>query len=531
MTTRRSARSRPPVIALREFDALLFDLDGVVTRTAAVHAAAWKRLFDEYLRRRADRTGESFRPFDVDTDYLTFVDGKPRYDGVRSFLESRGVALPEGTPEDEPGEETVCGLGNRKNMYFREQLRAGGAEVFDTTVHLIRAAREHGLKTAVVSSSKNCAEVLDAAGLADLFDTRVDGVELERLGLPGKPAPDMFLEAARRLGAEPGRAVVFEDAVSGVQAGRAGAFGLVVGVDRSGQADALREAGADIVISDLGELELAPPAGPAAQTPAMPSALERFSEIADAFRGRRPAVFLDYDGTLTPIVDRPDLAVLSPDMRETIERLARLCPVAIVSGRDRPDVEALVKIDELVYAGSHGFDIAGPDELSMQHEEAARYLASLRQADDELRRRVGGIDGVLIEAKKYALAVHYRLVAAEHMEAVRRAVEDVAADHHDLRMTGGKKVVELRPRLDWDKGKAVLWLREVLGLDGPDVVSFYLGDDETDEDAFAALRDLGIGILVAERPHATLARYRLRDPGEVAMFLGSLIETLEAARA
>jgi trehalose 6-phosphate phosphatase len=248
------------VIALRAFDALLFDLDGVVTRTAAVHAAAWKRLFDEYLDRRARRTGEPFRPFDIEEDYLTYVDGRPRYDGVGSFLESRGIALPSGTPGDGPDQETVRGLGGRKNAYFREQLRAGGAEVFDTTVDLIRAAKAHGLKIAVVSSSKNCAEVLDAAGLAELFDARVDGVELERLALPGKPAPDMFLEAARRLGAEPGRAAVFEDAVSGVRAGRAGGFGLVVGVDRAGQAAALREAGADLVVSDLGELTLDPPA-------------------------------------------------------------------------------------------------------------------------------------------------------------------------------------------------------------------------------------------------------------------------------
>jgi alpha,alpha-trehalase len=263
----------------------------------------------------------------------------------------------------------------------------------------------------------------------------------------------------------------------------------------------------------------------------LPSALERFEEIAAAVGGRRPAVFLDYDGTLTPIVDRPELAVLSPEMRGAIERLARLCPVAIVSGRDRHDVEAMVKVDGLAYAGSHGFDIAGPGGLSLQHEEAARHLASLRQADDTLRRRAGGTSGILIEAKKYAIAVHYRLVARKDVAAVRRAVEAVAARHRDLRMTGGKKVFELRPRLDWDKGKAVLWLREVLGLGGPEVLSFYLGDDETDEDAFTALRDLGVGILVAEVPHPTQARYGLRDPAEVEIFLRSLIGSLEATRA
>lgn len=311
-------------------------------------------------------------------------------------------------------------------------------------------------------------------------------------------------------------ALLFDARVDGVE------------LDRLGQAAALREAGTDLVVSDLGELTLDPPSPP---TASLPSALDRFDEIAAALRGRRPAVFLDYDGTLTPIVDRPELAVLSPEPRQVIERLAQLCRVAIVSGRDRQDVEALVKVDGLVYAGSHGFDIAGPDGLSLQHEEAARHLASLRQADEALRWHVGGIDGVVIEAKKYAIAVHYRSVAHRDVAAVRQAVEDVAARHHDLRMTGGKKVFELRPRLDWDKGKAVLWLREVLGLSGPEVLSFYLGDDETDEDAFAALRDLGVGILVAEVPRPTQARYRLRDPGEVEGFLRSLIGTMEAAHA
>lgn len=233
---------------------MLLDLDGVITRTAAVHAAAWKRLFDEYLAGRA--VGHPSGSFDVDADYRAYIDGKPRYDGVQSFLASRGIRLPYGTATDSPEAETVCGLGNRKNRYFREHLQQRGVGVYETTVAFARAARTRGLRTAVVSSSQNAADVLDAAGVADLFEARVDGIELARLGLRGKPAPDMFLEAASRLGARPDRCIVVEDAESGVEAGRAGGFGLVIGVDRNGHAEALKRTGAHVVVQDLAEVAL-----------------------------------------------------------------------------------------------------------------------------------------------------------------------------------------------------------------------------------------------------------------------------------
>jgi alpha,alpha-trehalase len=243
-------------IERRAFDAVLFDLDGVITQTAAVHAAAWKRLFDGYLESRSRREGTPFQSFDIDEDYRTYIDGKPRYDGVASFLSSRGIRVPQGTPEDSPEAETVCGLGNRKNRYFQEHLRRHGVAIYETTVEFVRQVRAHGLRTALVSSSKNAAEVLEAAEITTLFDTRVDGVEIARLGLRGKPAPDMFLEAARRLETSPQRAVVVEDAASGIEAGRAGGFGLVVGVDRNGHAEALRRSGAHVIVTDLHQLLL-----------------------------------------------------------------------------------------------------------------------------------------------------------------------------------------------------------------------------------------------------------------------------------
>ena len=234
--------------------ACLFDLDGVLTDTASVHAAAWKQMFDDFLRARAERTGTPFEPFDVKADYGPYVDGKPRLDGTRGFLASRGITLPEGESTDGPDAETVNGLATRKNELVHEKIRTVGVDVYPGSVRYLHAVRDAGLTTAVVSSSANAELVLQVAGLADLIDHRVDGVVAKQRHLPGKPAPDTFLAAARMLGAQPSEAAVFEDAQAGVEAGRAGNFGWIVGVDRTGQAEALRRRGADVVVEDLAEL-------------------------------------------------------------------------------------------------------------------------------------------------------------------------------------------------------------------------------------------------------------------------------------
>jgi beta-phosphoglucomutase family hydrolase len=234
--------------------ACLFDLDGVLTQTAKVHAAAWKEMFDGFLRERASKDGQPFLPFDPVADYDQYVDGKPRYDGVRSFLSARGIDLPEGEESDPPAAVTVHGLGRDKNEIVLRLIRDQGVEAFDGSVRYVRAARQAGLRRAVVSSSSNCREVLVAAGIDDLFEQRIDGLVAERDHLEGKPAPDTFLAGARALGVEPGQAAVFEDALAGVAAGRAGGFACVIGVDRVGQTDELREHGADVVVTDLAEL-------------------------------------------------------------------------------------------------------------------------------------------------------------------------------------------------------------------------------------------------------------------------------------
>ncbi len=511
------------IFDLSDFDALIFDLDGVVTRTARLHARAWKRAFDEYLDRRKAEGLSPFQPFDEDRDYAEFVDGKPRLDGVRSFLASRRVPVPEGAPEN-PAPDTVRGIAQRKNHFYLELLRAHGPGVYDDAADQIRAWKALGLRTAIVSSSRNCGEVLEAAGLDRLFEVRVDGVEAARLGLAGKPSPDIFLAAAKALGVPPERAAVFEDAEAGVRAGRKGGFGLVVGVDRTGHGDALKKLGAHVVVTTLRSVVFGRGTSGPAPVPAgrLPSALDRVDEIARRLAGRKAAVFLDYDGTLTPIVSRPELAVLSADMRETLERLAAACTVAVVSGRDRADVEKLVGIAGLVYAGSHGYDIAGPGGLTKELDEARALLPLLDDAERELCESLVLVRDALVERKRFSIAVHYRNVDPAQAGEVEAAVDEALRARPGLKRKGGKKVYELQPDLDWDKGAAVIWLLGELGLDGPDVLPFYLGDDLTDEDAFRALAGRGVGIVVSAGDRDTRAAYDLRDTDEVRRFLDAL---------
>jgi beta-phosphoglucomutase family hydrolase len=255
MLTAAERTSKSSIPGLRDgITACLFDMDGVPTDTARVHAAAWKETFDGYLRPRAGHAGEPFRPFDAIADYNQYVDGRPRHDGVRSFLGSRGIVLRQGSTSDPPTAESVVALGRRKNEIVLRLIREHGVEAYRGSVRFLRAVRAAGLRTAVVSSSVNCRDVLEASGIEDLFDVRIDATALERDRLAGKPAPDTYLAAARELALEPEAAAVFEDALAGVDAGRAGRFGYVVGVDRVGQAEALRRHGANLVVADLAEL-------------------------------------------------------------------------------------------------------------------------------------------------------------------------------------------------------------------------------------------------------------------------------------
>jgi trehalose 6-phosphate phosphatase len=517
-------RSAQPVLSPGRFDAVLFDMDGVVTDTAEAHAAAWQRLFDDYLSRRAAERGETFRPFDPGPDYRAFVDGKPRHEGIASFLAARGIELPFGRADDGPDEETVCGLGNRKNRHFQAWLEGNRVRAFPDTLAFLAALQRAGIRTAIFSASRNAEAVLRSAGVLDRFDAKVDGNDMAALGLPGKPAPAILHEAARRLGARPERAVVVEDAIAGVEAGSRGGFALVIGVSRGAQEEALRAHGADLVVHALSELRVEPER--TTLIAAVPSVWQRQQEIGGRLAQRTPAVFLDYDGTLTPIVADPSQAILSDAMRRTLVELAQHHTVGIISGRDLAELRDLVRLPELFYAGSHGFDIAGPRGWSETVQHGIEFLPDLDRAERVLRERLAGIEGCALERKRFALAIHYRRAPEASVPQIEAEVDRVLGDQPRLRKGHGKKVFEAQPKTDWDKGHAVLWLLERLGLDRPDVVPLYIGDDVTDEDAFRALQGRGLGIVVRdpEDERTSAADYALDGVAEVARFLTWLIE-------
>lgn len=509
----------------RRFDAVIFDLDGVITDTASIHEAAWRCLFDRYLAGRPDRDGEEHTPF-TDEDYRHHLDGKPRYDGVTDFLRSRGIRLPWGRPSDSVDTETVCGLGNRKDRYFHERLDRDGVPVFGSTVTLIQRLRDAGTRTAVFSSSRNCQAVLDAAGLAGLFAVRVDGELAARLALPGKPDPAVLLEATRRLGADPARTVVVEDAEAGVEAGHRGGFALVIGVDRTGHATRLRQHGADLVVTDLSEVNVQHGIRRVAE---MPDALASWPELAHALRDRPLAVFLDFDGTLSEIVADPSAATLVSGAGTVLRRLAQVCPVAVISGRDADDVRRRVGVEGIWYAGDHGFELIGPNGQRHEYTAARAALPAVHDAAAALRDRLANVPGVHIERKHFTVVAHYRDVPATRVDDVLSAVREIAARDGRLRVTLGRKIGELAPNVDWHKGHALRWLlRRVAQAEH--TLPIYAGDDLTDEDAFDTVGADGLGIVVRHDEcgdRRSGAHVAVGGPGQLRELLGRLADLLD----
>ena len=507
-------------------EAVLFDMDGVVTDTARAHAAAWKRLFDEFLRGHVEGGHEKVRPFDPERDYREFVDGKPRHAGIRSFLRSRGIDLPEGSSEDSPDAETVFGLGKRKQNYFRAWLKDNRVRAYPGTLKIIHDLRKIGIKMAVYSSSRNADDVLHNAGVADLFEAKVDGKDLAALSLRGKPNPAMLHEAAARIGVKPERAAIVEDAIAGVEAGARGGFAYVIGVDRGDYGDSLKKAGAHIVVRDLSELMVDVDVLVVKTLDNLPALWDREDEVRAQLSGRKPVVFLDYDGTLTPIVEDHTKAFLADDMRTAIANLAYHCAVAIISGRDLAMLRRLVELDHVYLAGSHGFEITGPEGAIEAFEKGQKFLPELDTVENELRDSLADIEGHSVERKRFSVAVHYRQVGDADVDRLASIVERTLAAHPQLKQGYGKKVFELRPGIDWDKGRAVLWLLERFRRHDSGVLPIYVGDDITDEDAFRALAGGGLTIVVRDHEQRrTAADYAVADTGEVKRLIDWLAAT------
>ena len=511
-------------------EAVIFDLDGVITRTARLHGRAWKVMFDSFLSEYGRSTGKEFTPMDADHDYREYVDGRPRYEGAEMFLKSRGITIPFGSPDDDPSMKTVCGLGNRKNLLYHELLDKEGPEVFEDTIAAIRRFRSAGKKTAVISSSKNCRDVLSAAGITGMFDFIADGNDAQEKNIPGKPAPDIFLYAARQLNVTAAQSIIAEDSAAGIRAGHDGGFAYSVGIARNGNSSLLYESGADIVISSFDEL---PDLSLLQQRTAaeLPDVWDHLDYIVDGITGKKPLVLLDYDGTLTPIVARPELALLPDSTAEVLGELARIVPAGIVSGRDLGDLMSLVVIDGLLFAGSHGFDIRTADGTTKVPEATGEVPALLDAVETELDGDLAKFDGVQKERKRFMLALHYRNIRdPDAVDYLRNRLESIINRHDNLTLSTGKKVFEVRPAIDWHKGKAVTWIiNHLFGRDG-DVFPLYIGDDTTDEDAFRAVKGHGAAILVGDHGGGSYADYHLDDPNDVRRFLAEITAQLHAKR-
>ncbi len=514
----RSSSPEPPAVPRRataraaRFDAAILDVDGVLTRTATTHEIAWARAFAPVLQRHGD--ARSF----THGDYLTHVDGKPRRDGLRDFLAARGIQLPD---------EQARALADEKNRHYLELVDRGGVDVFEDAVEAVLQWRRAGLAIAFVSASRNAGHVLRAADIDGLCDLRIDGETAAQQGLSGKA--ELFREAARRLDVAPARALVVEDACSGVRAAAQVGFAMIVGVARDDEGGAdLAASGAEPVVARLDELEgiVEPGTRRACDLPRALSAGRLDARIDD----RRPVLLLDFDGTLAPIVDHPDDAAISGEVRGLLRSLASRYPLAIVSGRDRRDVARRVGIEGAWYAGSHGFEIASPDGEIFTRAEAEPATRQLDDAARILAAKLGGAEGIVLERKAFTLAMHYRKASeAEAAHAIERVVE--LADRFDaLRVHWDLKVVELRPDVDWDKGRAVRQILATIVADADRRVPIYVGDGPTDEDAFRALEDGGIGILVGAPMRPTFAQLRLHDQDEVVALLGELIAIERASR-
>ncbi len=514
MSTARRKIPQAPI------EAVILDLDGVVIQTAMLHARAWKTMLDTFLKGR--RNGHAAPPLDIRKEYPQYLAGKPCLEGVRGFLASRSVSLPEGSARDAPGTETLHGLSNLKNRVFLRLIKEEGVDVYADAVSRIKQWRAEGKKIAVVSTGKNGAVLLRRAGIEHLFDALVDGTPAARRGPADPFTADVYLQAATVLGVTPGRALVVENASTGVQAGSRNRFGLAVGVARHAQEEETVEYGGDGTVKSLAELEIPHSRADHSRTapePGFPSALEKLKAMGQESLGKHLAFFLDYDGTLAPIVAHPEEARMPEIIRELVRQLASLCTVAIVSERDRADLVGRVGLPGLIYAGSHGLDIGGPDGLVMQHPEADGCLPDLCNAQKVLNHLLEDVEGVQIERKKYALAVHYPNVPEDKVAYVQDVVRWVSHATQRLTCTPGRKVLELHPALDWHKGKAVTWIMEALRMDPAKAVPIYLGDDLTDEEAFRTIRETGVGIRVGGPGEPTQAVYRLEDPGQVEQLL------------
>ncbi len=498
----------------RDIRAFIFDLDGVITDTQDLHAQAWKEMFNEFLARRRgtpENSSELLGEF-KSTDYFDYIDGRPREDGIKTFLEARKILSTD---------EVVESLAQTKNNYFLNLLKLRGAHIIKDSVSFLRMLKESQVFVALVSSSRNAHTILKEAGLEDSFDTIVTPLEADSKKLQGKPSPDYFLEASHSLGLDPASCAVVEDSLAGVIAARKGGFKKVIGLNHFGDETklrALKEVGADEAVVSLWDLEIS-------KSALLPNLLTSFHDIFPSGSEANFFLFLDFDGTLSPIVDDPEIAEPLEGVTELINQLRYFFNICIITGRDTSVIKNKMKLDNVFYAACHGFEITGPEDFIYQVEEARASIPDLNEAQIHFGHLFQSIPGFVMERKMFGLALHYRMVKSPQMvQKIRADVLKYPRTGINLKVQEGEMVIELLPRLDWDKGKAVLEIYKILGIGTADLPPLYIGDGLTDEDAFREISQWGIAVFASVDQRPTMASFHLKGPHEVKAFLAKLLE-------
>jgi alpha,alpha-trehalase len=497
---------------------VIFDMDGVVTQTAVLHFKAWKEIIDKLLYKI---TNYNIKPFS-ENEYFHYLDGMPRIDGMRNFLSARGFGMNKLEDLYESIDACVQEACENKNRLLLSMLTEEKVEYFEDTIEFIKFLLKHNYLIAIISSSKNCKQILKNAKIDDLFPVCVDGILSEELGLQGKPDPAIFLEAAKRLNLAPHECIIVEDALAGVKAGKIGGFGGVIALDRRNRLhDEFAELDPDYILPDLsskqtqlyhrlekikkGHLE---------------SAFNIVPLLFDLLNNKTELViFLDYDGTLTPIVGRPEHAVLSSAMHECLSQLSQHYLTIIISGRELANLKSHVNIPHIFYSGNHGFECEGPEQYNLTYQIGNEYIDDVNAVYQELYALFKNIKGCIVENKKFSLSVHYRLVNENLYEFISQQIDNALLNYPNLIRHYGKKVFEVHPNIQWNKGIAAAHILKQFKTKNNAIVPIYIGDDITDEDAFKKLGFRGITIKVTGEPLKTQAHYFLNSPMEVQEFL------------
>ncbi|HWT49844.1 MAG TPA: trehalose-phosphatase [Mycobacterium sp.] len=514
----------PVVIDPRYHDAVIFDLHGVLTDAALAQRTAWASLFNDYVARRPDREDEDHAPF-TDDDYWQLIDGKPRPDAVTDFLASRGISLPRGVPSD-TGDSTICGLANRQRQLCADLLDRE-VPLFGAMVTLARNLRDIDVPTAVRSSSSGPHQSSKLSGVDGLLDVYIGETAAEGLAIAGSPGLVVPSEAARvvdaadGLGVLPRRAVVVGDTEAGLSEGRDAGFALVIGVDRTGNADELLQQGADVVVADLADIAVRTGDKRISE---IPNALKAYAQLAGIAIGRKSLLFLDFDVALARILSDPGAVALADKAARALKALAEVSPVVVVGGGDPTDIRDRMGIPGLWYAGSNGFELVGPDGHHREHEAGAGAATILAGAADELREILGQIPGMRMLHTRFAVAVHYHEVAAEHVGEIFATMRRLG-QRNKLRVTGGSGLIQLLPDVDRGQGTRLAWIRSLID-ESKSMVPIFIGGDLIDEDVFEAVQLGGVGIALrngADANRRTAARFALDSPDEVreALELGA----------